>query len=438
MMGPVDEAVAGEGFSEGGTTQSIAGGSGVSTGRRTQRVTLSTVLTEAELLQLMGDLESPRVERTVATRDTDKFGQALCAFANDLGDSRLPGVLFVGVDDSGRPSGLSVTDQLLQKLAAIASDGNLLPPPVLGVEKRILTGAEVAVVEVQPSQDTPVRYKGTVWVRRGPRRDRANPEEERRLTEKRASHLARTWDARPCLEATLDDLALELFALDYRRAAIAPEVLAENDRPLEQQLAALRFLDPASGRPTHAGVLLFGADPLFFVPGAYVQYVRYQGHDRAADVATERRLSGDLGQVLRGLAQLADDLAAARPESVDSFREVIVFDFPPRALRELLVNAVIHRTYESSSTPIQIDHFEDRLEILNPGGLHPDLSRELFPHGTAYRNPTLAEAAKVLGFANRFGRGIEVAAAELAKNRSPEALFQPVENHFLVTVWKRP
>lgn len=396
------------------------------------------MLGKAELLGLLGDLESPRVERTRSTDKTDKFGEAICAFANDLGDYRKPGVLVIGVEDDGTLAGTEITDRLLQNLAGIASDGNLLPPPVLVVERVEIEGRDIAIVEVQPSRDTPVRYKGVVWVRRGPRRGRANPEEERRLSEKRATHLARTWDARPCVEATVDDLALELFALDYRRSAIAPEVLAENDRPLEQQLAALRFLDPESGRPTHAGVLLFGADPLFFVPGAYVQYVRYQGQDRAADVATERRLSGDLGQVLRGLAQLADDLAVGRPEYVDSFREVTVFDYPPRALRELLVNAVIHRTYESSSTPIQIDHFEDRLEILNPGGLHPDISKELFPHGTAYRNPILAEAAKILGFANRFGRGIEVVVAELAKNQSPEALFQPVENHFLVTVRKRP
>jgi ATP-dependent DNA helicase RecG len=396
------------------------------------------VLGKEELLGLLGDRESPRVERTTSTDKTDKFGEAICAFANDLGDYRKPGILLIGVADDGAITGAEITDRLLQNLAGIASDGNLLPPPVLVVERQELNGRQIAVVEVQPSRDSPVRYKGVVWVRRGPRRGRANPEEERRLSEKRSTYLARTWDARPCAEATLDDLALDLFALDYRRAAIAPEVVAENDRPLEQQLAALRFFDPAAERPTHAGVLLFGADPLYFVPGAYVQYVRYQGRDRAADVATERRLSGDLGNVLRALAQLVDDLAVGRPEYVDAVREVIAFDYPPRALRELLTNAVIHRTYENSTTPIQIDHFEDRLEILNPGGLHPDLSRELFPRGTAYRNPILAEAAKVLGFANRFGRGIEVAQAELAKNRSPEAVFQPVENHFLVTVWKRP
>jgi ATP-dependent DNA helicase RecG len=59
-----------------------------------------------------------------------------------------------------------------------------------------------------------------------------------------------------------------------------------------------------------------------------------------------------------------------------------------------------------------INHYAERIEILSPGGLYGDLTREQFPRVTAYRNPVVAEAAKVLGFVNRFGRGIDVAQAE--------------------------
>jgi ATP-dependent DNA helicase RecG len=390
-----------------------------------------------ELERLLADLESDRVERTRSTTDTDKFGEAICAFANDLPDHRQPGYLVLGVDDTGRPTGLAVTDELLRNLAAIRSDGNLLPSPALAVEKMDLDGGSVAVVEVQPSRDTPVRYKGRVWIRVGPRKGVANAEEERRLTEKRAAFLARTWDARPCPDATLDDLALELFALDYRRAAVAPETVAENDRPLPQQMAALRLYDLREERPTHAAVLLFGRDPERFVPGAYVQFVQYEGDSAAAEVLEERRLQGDLISILRGLDELGRDLARARPVSAEGFREQTIYDFPPRALRELFVNTVVHRNYEGSTAPVQISCFRDRLEIWNVGGLHPDLSPEHFPRGTAYRNPVLAEAARVLGYANRFGRGIAVAKDELARNGSPEPSFDFQPNHFLVTVWRR-
>jgi ATP-dependent DNA helicase RecG len=273
----------------------------------------------------------------------------------------------------------------------------------------------------------------------GPRRAIANESEERSLAERRVD-LARTWDARPCRGASLDDLALDLFAVGYRLHAVAREVIAENNRSLEEQLAALRFFDLRSGGTTNAAVLLFGKDPLFFVPGAYVQYVRYEGTTQADEATRDRRYDGDLLSVLRGLDQLAEDLAGGRPAPGEGLAERMIYDYPPRALHELFVNAVIHRNYEGSTTPIAINHFEDRLEILSPGGLFGDLTPDLFPRGTAYRNPILAEAARVLGFVNRYGRGIAIAQAELARNDSPPVQFdvRASANHFLVNVPARP
>lgn len=391
-----------------------------------------------ELLRLMSDLESDRVERTISTTNTDKFAEAICAFANDLPQHRQPGVLFVGVDDkTGRPTGLEVTDRLLQNLAAIRSDGNVQPIPTIAVSKHSMPGGEVAVVEVTPSDLPPVRYKGQVWIRIGPRRGIASEQEERILTERRIAQ-ARTWDARPCVEATLGDLITDLFLVGYRQYAIASEVLEENHRSLEDQLAALRFFDPRRACPTHAALLLFGRDPLYFAPGAYIQYVRYGGLTLTDEPLRERRYSGDLLSVMRSLDQLSEDLAEAHPIPSEGLSERTIYNYPPKALHELIMNAVIHRNYEGSTTPVSIRHFDDRIEILSPGGLFGDLTREQFPHGTSYRNPILAEAAKTLGFVNRFGRGIAIAQSELAKNDSAEARFEPATNHFLVIVAERP
>jgi len=393
----------------------------------------------SEILPLLEDLESDRIERTVSRTDTDKFGQAICAFANDLPNHRKPGYLLVGVDDAGRVAGVEITDQLLLNLAAIRSDGNLLPPPAISVEKVDLPKGRVVVVRVEPSQDVPVRYKGRVWVRVGPRRAQANAEEERILSERRASYLAHTWDAQPCLDASLDDLVLDLFTLTYRRSAVSQEVIEENDRPLEQQLAALRFFDLKRNVPTNAGVLLFGKNPEHFFPGAYVQHVRFGGPSKADDPLRERRLSGDFLSILRGLVELARDLAEARPVESSGFQEELVYDYPPRTLRELFLNAVLHRAYEGSTSPVRIDQFEDRLEIWNPGGLYPSLAPEDFPDETAYRNPVLAEAARVLRFVERFGRGVLRARAALERNGSPAARFEVDRlSSFRVTVFRRP
>ena len=96
----------------------------------------------------------------------------------------MPGVLFIGARDNGEPSGCDITDQLLLALADMKTDGNILPLPVLTVEKRCLKGAEMAVVTVMPSDvPPPLKYEGRIWIRTGPRRSIANAQEERILTE---------------------------------------------------------------------------------------------------------------------------------------------------------------------------------------------------------------------------------------------------------------
>src|SRR5580658_4052053 len=106
-----------------------------------------TRLTDLELEALMSDLETDRVERKEAwTGDAPEKGcQAMCAFANDLPNHRQPGVLFVGADDDGNPTRLKITDQLLTTLADTRANGNILPPPTMTVEKRVLKDAEIAV-----------------------------------------------------------------------------------------------------------------------------------------------------------------------------------------------------------------------------------------------------------------------------------------------------
>ena len=233
------------------------------------------MITQEELTALMADLESDRIERMESTNKTDKFCQAVCAFANDLPNHKQPGYLVIGVDKDGKPTGIEITEQLLEKLGALRSDGNIQPLPVIHVAKMSLNGGDVAVVEVQPSDLPPLRYKGQVWVRVGPRKSTASEQEERILTEKRISK-ARSYDASPVGEAAIGDLSTSQFQA-YRQEVVDPEVIAANHRSLEDQLASLRFFDNQHHMPTVAGLLLFGKNPRFYLPGAYIQFLRLPG-----------------------------------------------------------------------------------------------------------------------------------------------------------------
>lgn len=387
----------------------------------------------AELERLLRSDETDRVEKTVSLKDTDKFCEAICAFANDLPKHQAPGYLFVGARPDGTASGAAITDQLLQNLGALRSDGNIQPMPVMVVQRVALGGGEMAVVQVQPSDLPPVRYKQQVWIRVGPRRDRASEQEERLLIERRTT-LAKTWDARPCRESSLDDLALELFTLVYRPAAVDQRVIQENHRSMEHQLAALRLFDLRAACPTNLGVLLLSVDAQRLFPGAYVQVVRFAGPTNDTDVVLDRRISGDLRTILSELRGLSNDLAGMRP-AVAGTREQPAFAYPPVALQELLFNAVIHRDYEYN-TPIMVNHFSDRVEIVSRGGLY-ELTEDEFPEGQGYRNPVLAEAARVLGFVNRYGTGIARAAEALKRNGSAPLEFKHAAKGFAVTVWAR-
>lgn len=379
-------------------------------------------ITTEKIQTLLRDLENDSVECTISTTNTDKFGQAICAFANDLPDNNSPGYLIIGAEDEGKVHPIQVTDELLKNIAAIRTDGNIQPQPSMSVQKVTLPEGDVVVAEVYPSQFPPVRYKGRVWVRIGLRKGVANEDDERRLYEKRAANI-KTFDAMPCMGAVVDDLDIDVFKQQYMPKAIPADVLSDDRRDVKIQLQSLGFFDTRYDCPTNAGILFFGKNIERFLPGAYIQYVRFGGKGRASEVKSEYKFAGNLCKVLYQLDSFVDTaITNRRPVPVSALREKTVMDYPHLATRELLMNAVCHRTYESNG-PIQFYQYDDRIEIMNPGGLYGKVNAENFPLVNDYRNPIVAEAMKVLGFVNRFSRGVLRVEEELKENGNGKPEF---------------
>ena len=117
------------------------------------------MITKEELLSLLSTTETFRVEKTISTTDNDKFCQAICAFSNDMPDSKKKGYLFLGVDNDGNRNGLHVNDELLKKMATLRTDGNILPIPIMSVDYVSFEDGDVLVVEVTPSKLPPVHYR---------------------------------------------------------------------------------------------------------------------------------------------------------------------------------------------------------------------------------------------------------------------------------------
>ena len=397
------------------------------------------MLSNNQLRTLLNNIEDDNVERTISMTNMDKFGEAICAFANDLPNHRQPGYLIIGANDDGSLANLNITDQFLQTLSDF-TNGRILPIPVISVSRYELNGSALAIVEVLPAAQPPVRYKGKVHVRIGPRKSVANEAEERILVAKRTSN-ARTFDALPCLEAALNDLNTSLIQLSYFPLTIDRETLEANHRDLKQQLASLRLYDLQNDKPSNAAILFFALNTQYFFSGSYIQYIKIDSLERNLDkVVTEQTFRGSLLDELNEIeSYVRHNIVKSRPVRVENtFQDRNVSNYPYNALREFIMNAIMHRDYESNA-PIYIYEYIDRIEISNSGGLYGDVRPENFPNASVYRNPVIAEIMKNKGYVNRFNFGIQDAQRKLAENNNPPAEFDlSLITRFLVTLKINP
>ncbi len=378
----------------------------------------------AEILRLITDRETDRVERKGSLANVDRVCEAICAFANDLPGHGAPGVVAVGVDDDGRPTGLPIDDQLLRRLADLRDNGQIYPFPSMRVDQLALDGVDVAAVVVEPSTSPPVQYRGRTMIRVGPRRAVATPEEEARLHERRR-HAALAFDARPLAGGSIDDLDLDRFTTELLPQLVAADVIAENRRSVGHQLASLRFTD-SSGIPTPAGLLCAGVEPLSWLPGAFIQFLRLDGTTLDAPVLSAHRLTSPLPDLIRELeevlrAHVDTSVSFAGPETEERRANV-----PLEALQQVVRNAVMHRAYEATNAPVRVTWFDDRVEVQSPGGPYGLVDASNFgqPGITDYRNPTLAGVLAQLGFVQRFGVGLQTAQARLRQNGNPPLELQ--------------
>jgi len=394
--------------------------------------------TDEELESLLNDTESDRAERKESFQgDAPKKGrQAVCAFANDLPNHNEAGVLFIGAKDDGTPSGIAITDQLLRSLADIKTDGNILPLPVLSVEKRFLKGTELAVVTVMPSDMPPVKYEGRIWIRTGPRRSIANEQEERILIEKRR-YKNIPFDIYPVPSAKISDLSKLIFENEFLPAAFAPDVLEANGRSYADRLATCKMTaSPDDTTPTVLGLLALGKNPQDFLPGSYIQFLRIDGIELADPVIDEEGIGGAAVDMLRRSEEKlkAHNRTAVDIVSAPTHRKEL--PYPPAAIQQILYNAVLHRTYERTNAPVRVYWFNDRIEISSPGGPYGNVTCENFgrPGITDYRNPNLADILKTFGFVQSFGRGIAIAKKTMLENGNPEPEFETNQSAVVCTL----
>ena len=391
------------------------------------------MLTPEKARQLVATPESYRIERKRAFSDAESIREAICAFSNDMPGSCQPGFVFIGVEDDGQLARLPISDDVLLRLGALRDEGNILPLPRMEVYRiEIEPGIEIAVVEVAASEAGPVRLRGRTCIRVGPRHAIASFEEERILIDRhRLNRL--TFDQKPCSgPMRVDDLRVDFFREEYLPRMVASEVLAHDARPVEEQLAAVRLWANWMNKPTNGGLLLIAKQPREWLDGLWMQFVCFDGPDRSYKVLSDAKYEGGVFDQIKALEQISKNIRSVRTTSGEE-----VPDYPEEAIRELVINAILHRAYDVGNVPSLFYWYSDHVEIRNPGGLHGEVTPDKFGTATAYRNEVLAEAMKAFGYVHKFGSGIPTVHRTLKANGNPPAEFDLVPPGFGVNVFPR-
>ena len=398
--------------------------------------------TEETFIAMIQSGESLRCDwkSDLSSKDNkEKICRTICAYANDISDAGLNGVIALGVDNGGLPTGLEITDALESALLNIHGEGKIVPLPSFVIKRQDYLGKVILRIEVTPAVSTPVKYEGRVWVRPGNSTRIATTEEERRLSEKRRSK-EQPDDCQVLPHQSIDDLNLNYFKTEYLPQAIARDVLDANGRTVEEQLASTKMISsPKQPFPTVLGMLCLGLSPSDAVPGAYVQFLRIDGRQITDRIIDEAAIRGNLDDVIRTTEAKFNAHNLIGVDLTSTAKEQRFADYPKVAFEQIFRNSVLHRLYIGTNSPIRVYWFADRIEIINPGGPYGSVNESNFgkPGINDYRNPNLAEAMRNLGHVQKFGVGISTADKALTENGNRVVDFNLQHGFVLATLWKR-
>lgn len=381
---------------------------------------------EGERLEFKRDASSPEFLK--------KAMSTLCAFANNINQSIDDAYFLMGVDDQGVHSGFRDSNQDVEEKIRHSIMDTITPR--LKCEIKVFREAfgDIVLVRVSASNPYVYQYKKQVYFRLGSSTLVADKNQIGQLIHQKRGGAK---DNLPVLQAPIEAIDPIFFA-GYQRQCVGEEILRENHRPYEEQLAQQGFYDFQHQAPTLAGILMCGAEPQKVYTESIIDYQRYTGETVARNEMINRQtLKGNLMQQWQALELLLQNMVEtwyeSTPSNFSSLRETQSSSYPLLALRELAINALVHRDYQLPS-PIQIRQFADRVVIVSPGGLTMPAQPDNFPNRAAYRNPLIMSAFQRLSWVERAGSGVAFANAQLIHAGQAPAKFNFNDTSFVEVI----
>lgn len=344
------------------------------------------------------------------------------------------GYIIFGVDDNRQPVGVPSPQGIEAGIVNIIRDRcelDIMP----AIEIVSYQGSEFVVVHCPKGPRPPyfVRDNPRPYIRVGSTNREATTEETRRL------YLAggeAGFERQPNPRATLADLSKPLITrYRQRRELLANFAIEITDEELLRNLGCLVAVN-GDLRPTHAGVLLFTKEPQRFLPQSEVTVVRFKGID-VVEYLDRKDLQGPLSDLVTDAeAFIYRHIRVGR--RVIGFEGVDFWEYPKEAIREAVVNAVIHRDYSLQGQRIRIFIFDDRIEVYSPGLVPPGVTLEelrQLKSRSVLRNPAIVSVFRDLGgFIEKLGTGIRRMAAAMEAHHLSKPQFDELSGEFLVTL----
>src|SRR3989338_8581619 len=370
-----------------------------------------------EIAKLIKSRESGIVEfKEAFDRETV---ETIGAFANTKG-----GVVIVGVSDTGQIKGVSVGKATLTDWTNQISQ-SAEPRVIPEIEQLKIESKEIAIIRIKEYPIKPVSIKGKCFRRVGSS-NRAMTAQE--ISEMHLHSIGSSWDAFPAQGKTVNDIDLKKVAR-YIKEANANGRRKIEDEP-KDVLHKLEFVK--NKRAAWAAILVFGKEPQRPLSQSAVHCGRFKIDKTQIldDLMIEANLINQVDEVIKFVTRHI----SVRYEFEGKPKRKEVWEYPLEALREAVINAIVHRDYSISSN-VQVEIYDDRIEIWNPGGLLPGITVEdLYKkeHKSVTRNKLIAQIFYDIGYIEKYGSGT-IKIIELCKqNGLPSPEFKEVFGGFSI------
>lgn len=352
----------------------------------------------------------------------DDYLKWICGFANAVG-----GTIFIGKDDDGEVTHLENFTALMESLPNKIRENLGI---ICDVNLHDKSGKMYIEIKVNP-YTVPVSLRGRYYYRSGSSKMEMTGATLNDFLLKKAG---KTWDDVWEEGATIDDIdekSIQIFIKDALKSGRMPKDIAELS--IQQFLEKIRLLD--HGKLKRAAIILFGKDPNRFYPNIKVKIGRFGVND--ADLRFQEVEEGNIMELLQTVPNQLNYKFFTKPIDFEGMLRVEKDEYPVAAIREMLLNALVHRSYMGSMVQMRV--YDDKLTLWNEGNLPEGMAVESLKrhHISRPRNPLIADVCFKAGYIDSWGRGTLKIFEACKEAGLPEPEIKAMDGGILVTLFKK-